>query len=224
MIKATQCPGNNGSRVKKARLTKSGTEGKGLKSLAYQPALRRESPHGKGRDRKRPPEAAQAMAGNRRKKRAAHADERRGTGIREKKIPGKRSGQPWHAAANSKGKEAHSDERRRTGKPRLKPHGAGIREKPWDSPPEARRRHEGPEARKHRRQGRRRPRNRPTRTARSRTTRPGRATPAGRRKPAGGRRAKKIPAREGRGVMRIKKRAGSFLLSPGQEYHRRKGA
>ena len=172
------------------------------------------------------------MAENRRKKQAAHADERRGTGIMEKKIPGKRSGQPWHAAANSKGKEAHSDERRGTGSTRLKPHGAGIREKPWDSPPEAGRRHEGPEARKHRRQGRRRrdrrrerrPRNRPTRAARGRTTRPGRATPAGRRKPAGGRRAKKIPAREGRGVMRIKKRAGSFLLSPGQEYHRRKGA
>ena len=31
------------------------------------------------------------MAGNRRKKQAAHADERRGTGIMEKKIPGKRS-------------------------------------------------------------------------------------------------------------------------------------
>ena len=51
----------------------------------------RESPHGKGRDRKRPPETAPGMAENRRKKRATHADERRWTGIREKKIPGKRS-------------------------------------------------------------------------------------------------------------------------------------
>ena len=42
-------------------------------------------------DRKPPTEAAQVMAENRRKKRAAHAGERRGTGIREKKIPGKRS-------------------------------------------------------------------------------------------------------------------------------------
>ena len=151
MIKATQCPGNNGSRVKNERLTKSGTEGKGLKSQTHPPSLRRvgvrkysagkprlkpektarqghagwppeaqqgpglkgqtqppglrrESPHGKDMDRKPPPEAAPGMAENRRKKRAAHAYERRGTGIMEKKIPGKRSEQPWHAAANSKAK------------------------------------------------------------------------------------------------------------------------
>ena len=41
MIKATQCPGNNGSRVKNERLTKSGTEGKGLKSQTHPPSLRR---------------------------------------------------------------------------------------------------------------------------------------------------------------------------------------
>ena len=41
--------------------------------------------------RQLPTEAAPGTAENRRKRRAAHANERRGTGIMEKKIPGKRS-------------------------------------------------------------------------------------------------------------------------------------
>ena len=40
---------------------------------------------------------------------------------------------------------------------------------------------------------------------------------------AGGGQKKSPPARGG-DIIRIKKRAGSFLLSPGLEYHRRKGA
>gem|GEM_PF-5693408 len=49
------------------------------------------------------------------------------------------------AAGTSGGSAAPARKGQEQESARLKPHGAGIREKPWDSPPEAGRRHEGPE-------------------------------------------------------------------------------
>jgi hypothetical protein len=62
----------------------------------------------------------------------------------EKKVSGKRSEQPWRAAANSKGKEAHSYERRGTGKPPPETTRSRNTEKAMEQPAGSQARTQGP--------------------------------------------------------------------------------
>ena len=62
----------------------------------------------------------------------------------EKNISGKHSEQPWHAAANSKGKKAHSDERRGTGKPPPETTRSRNTEKAMEQPAGSRAKTQGP--------------------------------------------------------------------------------